>query len=152
MDLVESVGNSSLQSHRTMSPFVVSDVESGLNRLRQLTMELAEDDRILNLFFDLSPDMFCILDGDGTILKVNHAWTEMLGWAEDEILSKSIVNFMHSRDADRVRRSLDHLQKTGVMRFNSRVCRKDLGHVGIEWSVKKCVNGLTIVTGRARSI
>jgi PAS domain S-box-containing protein len=61
---------------------------------------LPPTDRILDDFFDLAPDLFLIVDyPSGKVLKVNQAWTLLLGYTADEMIGlRHILDLLHPDD------------------------------------------------------
>lgn len=57
-----------------------------------------EDD--LKLFFNSSPDILTIASPDGYFVKANPAFTEILGYTEEEIVFQPFKNFLHPDDTD----------------------------------------------------
>ncbi len=55
-----------------------------------------EDDR--NRLWSLSRDLLLVCTFDGTITAVNPSATRMLGWAEDEMVGRSLSDFLHADD------------------------------------------------------
>jgi PAS domain S-box-containing protein len=68
-------------------------------RFGQQTVEfLATDDSHLLRFFDLSPDLLCIgRFDDSPFLRINRSWS-MLGWSEQDLLSRPWLDFVHPDD------------------------------------------------------
>jgi PAS domain S-box-containing protein len=52
----------------------------------------------LDSFFNRSLDMHCLAGFDGFLKRVNPAWTRTLGYAGDELLSRPLIEFIHSED------------------------------------------------------
>ena len=46
-------------------------------------------------FFNLSPDLFCIISADRFFKYVNPAWENVLGWSHEELFGKPINSFIH---------------------------------------------------------
>src|ERR1700737_4758790 len=49
-------------------------------------------------FFDLSADMLCLAGLDGYFKVLNRAWSETLGYRDDELLRAPYVDFVHPDD------------------------------------------------------
>ncbi len=60
-------------------------------------------------FFNISPDPHCIIGFDGKIKKFNKAFTELLGYKENELLNQPIFQFIHHEDLDK---SIEKLEKS----------------------------------------
>jgi PAS domain S-box-containing protein len=50
--------------------------------------------------FEFSLDLLCISGLDGYLRQVNPAWTRVLGWSEDELLSRPVFTFLHPDDLE----------------------------------------------------
>ena len=50
--------------------------------------------------FDLSMDMLCVAGFDGYYRQVSPAFTRILGWSEEELLSRPWLEFIHPDDRD----------------------------------------------------
>ncbi len=63
-------------------------------------------DAPIGRFFELSHDLLCIVGADGILRRVNPAFTHMLGWAIDALVSRSYLDFVHADDHARARTAL----------------------------------------------
>ncbi|MFN3640511.1 MAG: PAS domain S-box protein, partial [Flavobacterium sp.] len=54
----------------------------------------------LQNFFDALPDMICLVDLKGNIIKINRAGCEMLGYKYEEIVGSPYQKFVHPADKD----------------------------------------------------
>jgi len=69
-----------------------------------------ESEEKFRSFFETSRDIVFITSQDGTVLDINEAFEDMLGYARDETLSKNITYFYKDpHDRDRFRETVDSL-------------------------------------------
>jgi PAS domain S-box-containing protein len=65
-----------------------------LNELSELNREVMEKERILNF----SNDLICIIGIDGYFKYLNLAWERACGYSREELLSRSVFDFVHQDD------------------------------------------------------
>ena len=87
--------------------------------------------------FNMSLDGMCIADiNTATFLKVNPAFSTLLGYSEEELLSRSFLEFVHPDDiqptADVIERDLK-LGKT-ILRFENRYRTKAGEYIWLDWN------------------
>jgi PAS domain S-box-containing protein len=70
-------------------------------------------DAVLKRFFDVSPDLLCIFDVDGILRRTNPAFTDSLGWATDDLLSRPLLDFIHPDDRAQTREMFADRATTG---------------------------------------
>ena len=88
----------------------------------------------LNNFFEMSLDLHCITDLDGHLLKINSAWTEILGYNEQELLGKVFLDFVHSDDMEITKNAMNSLRAgKQVQSFVNRYQTKFGSYRFIEW-------------------
>jgi len=75
--------------------------------LEQRVAQLREFER----FFAVSLDMMCIAGTDGYFKRVNPAFTRILGWSEEELLSRPFLDFIHPDDVATTQRELNRLER-----------------------------------------
>ncbi|MBU1671936.1 MAG: PAS domain S-box protein [Actinobacteria bacterium] len=78
---------------------------------------------------------FCVLDLDGTMLEVNDAYCEMLGYSREEILGIDIADVEVNESPSEVKEHVQRILATGHDRFETRHRRKDGGIMDVEVSV-----------------
>ena len=109
-------------------------------RLRDLnaTLEASVVERTAerNQVWDLSQDMFARANLEGMMSAVSPGWTRVLGWPEDELLSRPYASFMHSEDMEPTLAALAHMGETGQpTRFENRIATSEGEWKWIEWTV-----------------
>jgi len=89
---------------------------------------------ILERIFDLNLDLLCIIDINGQFFKVNVAWENNLGYSQDELIQKKLVDFVHPHDLDAtsfaIKELIPHNEK---LTFTNRFRSKDGDYHYIEW-------------------
>src|SRR5262245_14706541 len=54
-------------------------------------------DAVFRTFFDLAPDVLCVLNTEGCFERVSRA-VEVLGYSADELVSLPLLEFLHPED------------------------------------------------------
>jgi PAS domain S-box-containing protein len=88
-------------------------------RIERLAEEAQRD---FERFFNLIPDLACIVSTDGYFKKVNPAWESTLGYTQEEVLTTPMLEFIHPDDLERTmgevaRQSREHRTKHFVNRY-----------------------------------
>ena len=98
---------------------------------RTLSMEA------MSLFFNLSPDIFCIVSGDGHFMELNPAWESTLGYPIPEMIGKRFLDFVHPDDVEHTAIQT-RLQIAGqeTLNFLNRYRCKDGSYRWLEWRGK----------------
>lgn len=95
------------------SPFaaeqVVTPIRSSDGEILQVMVEIEDlrpaesleaAQRDFELFFNLIPDLACIVSKDGYFKKVNKAWETTLGYTLEEVLRTPMLEFIHPDDLE----------------------------------------------------
>ncbi|MCC5906724.1 MAG: PAS domain S-box protein [Balneolaceae bacterium] len=94
-----------------------------------------QTDYSLAPFFDLSHDLLCIAGFDGYFRKVNPAVCNVLGYTEEELLSKPISYFQHPDDKEITRRTrAPILHGKPLTNFENRYITKQGDVVWFAWT------------------
>ena len=93
----------------------------------------ADRDRL----WDLSSDIMLRAQYDGTIVAVNPAWTDMLGWAMDEIVGRPLFALLHPDDVAQTGHSVAAIVRGDlVTRIDNRYCHKDGSYRWVSWAAQ----------------
>ena len=85
-------------------------------------------------FFQLATDIMVIADTKGNFIKVNPACTTVLGYSQEELLSKAFIDFIHKDDKQLTLTELDKRITSGhVLDFENRFIRKDGSICLLSW-------------------
>lgn len=115
---------------------------------RDITKRKKANEELAAIFY-LSPNLLSVFE-DAKFKKVNPSWEKQLGWKPEDLLSKSMMDFIHPEDVDITKNALTKLEKRDVVYFENR-CRKKSGkYLWLSWSASKWLRGG--VYGIARDI
>ncbi len=70
--------------------------------LLTLAVPLVRAVRDRDRLFELSPDPICVCDREGRILRLNRAWTKVLGLPESDLIGNTHANLVHPDDVEGV--------------------------------------------------
>ena len=105
----------------------ISDRRLAEENLRRISGEL---DR----FFTLAQDLLCIADTNGALRRANQEWTRTLGYSQDELQGRSLVELAHPQDRQATIHALQRLtQHRPILGFVNRCLAKDGGTRWLEW-------------------
>lgn len=110
--------------------------------------KLAETER--DRLFDYSLDILCIVGFDGRFKRVSPSFERILGWKEEETLSRTIYDFIHPDDCESTRKTAKtHESGYEAVRFETRYRTKGGLYRWISWNSHPIVEeGLIIAVGR----
>ncbi|MTK64767.1 MAG: PAS domain S-box protein [Methanobacterium sp.] len=87
-------------------------------------------------FFNLSSNLLCITDFDGYFKQLNPAWEVLLGWSENELLSRPIHEFIHPKDRSKTPIFNEFVGGDDAnLKFENRFKTKDESYKWLSWSV-----------------
>ena len=95
----------------------------------------AESLRDRNRLWMLSQDLMLVCDFDGVVTAVNPSATRLLGWSEEEMVGRNIVDFLHADDVATTAAQMDLLASGATtLAFENRYARKQGGYRLLEWT------------------
>ncbi|MGH6792825.1 MAG: PAS domain S-box protein, partial [Methyloceanibacter sp.] len=100
-------------------------------------------------FFSLSPDLLCIAGTDGYFKRVNPAFGQTLGWSDEELLARPLLDFVHAEDVAATLLEVERL-KTGqpTLQFENRYRCKNGGWRWLAWKAVAHPDGLLYSAAR----
>ena len=117
----------------------ITDAKQAEEALRQLneTLEQRIEDRTQDLdrLWRLSADIMLVARFDGLIVAVNPAWTQLLGWTEDELLGREFMEFVHPQDVPDTQLAVSELANgASIPNFVNRYRHKDGSWRWLSWT------------------
>jgi PAS domain S-box-containing protein len=107
----------------------------------------------LERFFNMSLDMLCVCSSEGYFLRVNPAFTRILGYSPEELLSKPYTDFVHPDDRRATSDiTLEIAGGTPTEYFENRYRCKDGFYRWIAWTSSGAVDADGFFYGVGRDI
>ena len=106
-----------------------------------------------NRFFDVSLDLLATADARGYFIRLNPAWTTVLGYDLAELTGRPYVDFVHPDDREATNREVTRQTENGqsVLNFRNRYRHRDGRYRWLEWASTPSANG-TRLYAMARDI
>ncbi|MCX6206667.1 MAG: PAS domain S-box protein [Bacteroidetes bacterium] len=120
-------------------PFTFEQISSDLiNKISKQfgsSIQKSRTDDELNRFFNLSPDLLCIIGFDGYFKKVNHAVTKLLGYTEYELLRREISSFYDVGKEENFANGKDNfLNEQNIVNYENRILTKSGEMKWLAWT------------------
>jgi two-component system sensor histidine kinase/response regulator len=88
----------------------------------------------LDRFFRVSPDLMCIAGYDGYFKRVNKAWERVLGYSQEELLTRPYIDLVHPDDRESTANAAQQLSEgRDVFQFENRYMHKDGTYRWLLW-------------------
>ena len=105
-----------------------------LLRRKKAEKELLAKTTELENFFDLTIDLFCIMDFSGMLIKVNREWEKVTGYKYHKFEGKIIYDFLHPDDREKTIRAVKDISEgNAVKKFTNRVLTREGQARILEW-------------------
>src|SRR6202171_2652766 len=96
-------------------------------------------------FFNLSPDMLGVAGFDGYWKRINSAWTQILGFTQEELLARPYLDFVHPEDRSATVAEAEELASgSTTVRFTNRYQNRDGSYRWLEWRAMPSMSTETI--------
>lgn len=101
---------------------------------RRNQLLLKEKSEELDRFFSTALDMLCVSKPDGTFIRLNPEWKNVLGYDMDELVGSNFIDLVHPDDVEGTLQAIHALErKQAVFNFVNRYKSKDGHYKYIEW-------------------
>jgi PAS domain S-box-containing protein len=119
------------------------------SRLAEATDRLEAETR-RNRFFTLAIDMLAIADFSGTFRQLNPSWQRTLGFSDEELKARPMLDFVHPDDREATAEQLDALRAgTAITYFENRYASKAGGYRWLGWTAAPfAAEGLVYIFAR----
>ncbi len=96
------------------------------------------DASTLRNFFDTAQELFMVAKEDGSILELNPAWERCLGYSRDEILARSLIDFVYPDDRENTKKTFCKLLRGAQIKgFENRFLTRSGQVVWLKWCATK---------------
>ena len=105
---------------------------------------------VVDRIFQLSPDLIVVAGLDGRFRRVNPAFESSLGYAEEDLVGRSVLDTAHPDDRDLSRRALESLMRGAeVAELEARLIASDGSTRWVQWSARSAADeGVIYALGR----
>lgn len=87
-------------------------------------------------FFNNPVNLNAVVDFNANLVRISPSWTGMLGWSEEELLSKPFFHFIHPDDSERSQQHLKAMAHSqAVNTFENRLTAKDGSFRWLLWAL-----------------
>lgn len=122
-------------------------IEELIEHEKQQTAKLEQRTLELDTFWKISPDPLAMLDFNGIFLRVNPAWTALLGRTERELIGTSIMDLLHPDDVASTQNALTHTISQVLPLFENRYKHVDGTYHWFGWTAAPS-NGVIFALGK----
>jgi PAS domain S-box-containing protein len=114
----------------------------------ELNRKKLEND--LSHLFDSIPDMICVIDFQGKVLKINKFGCDLIGYRERDIIGQNLDVFTHPKEKGVFNSELKlHKEKGAILKFESRYITKSEEVICLSWYCSIDINeGLIYATAK----
>lgn len=105
--------------------------------VRDLTDKI-QGQKGLDNFFKMSRDLHCIVHKNKYFVRVSPSWIDLLGYTEEELLSRSFVNFIHKDDVQKSLEIIENFkgQPSNIEHFENRYITKSGEVIYLRWNTR----------------
>lgn len=101
---------------------------------RMLEEESCPDLQNYSELFELSEDLICICSTKSVLESVNPSFQRILGWTDEQVVGKSLFDFVHEKDRRNTKAKLGHLiSRSGSVSFTHRLLTIRNDYRTVEW-------------------
>lgn len=127
-------------------PLRMIGTHSDISEYRRLMNEREEYFK----FFKLSTEPMCIADPFGCFKRVNPAFAQLMNCAEDELIARPFIDFVHPDDREATRREMElQVAERPTLQFENRYVRADGSVLDLAWvAYFDKTEGVTYATAR----
>ncbi len=139
------------------SPAKKSNIQTHEKKKNKSSSRTKTTSRLLKLgsdhdvnFFQNSADLMCLVDPNGVFLKVNPAFSDLLGYTEEELTGRPFIDFVHPLDKQATINEMEEQLHCGYsLNFENRYLNKDGSLRWLSWrATYKADEELTYATAR----
>ncbi|HEX8594276.1 MAG TPA: response regulator [Pseudomonas sp.] len=114
---------------------------------KQQTAQLEQRTAELDCLWEISPDLLAMLDFNGHFLRVNPAWSAVLGRQPEELIGKYLTTHIHPDDVAATQAALTRTVGEVLPLFENRYQHKDGTYRWITWTAAPG-NGMIFALGK----
>jgi len=117
--------------------------------LQDMNEKLQEANIQLSLLFNFTPVIICTAGTDGYFKGVNPTMVKTLGFSEEELLSRPLLDLVHPEDKHPVKKKSNiKIDGRSIYTFQNRYQCKDGSYRLLEWTTTSAVDGILYASAK----
>ncbi|HEY9808766.1 MAG TPA: PAS domain S-box protein [Halomicronema sp.] len=108
--------------------------------------ELSLNNSDITTLFNLSAEIFCIINPQGNFEKLNPVWQNLLGWTPQELYNEPWLSFIHPDDVAVTLNGVENSEPDNPSQFENRFQHKDGLYLWLRWKVLRDQTGTIFAT------
>ena len=127
----------------------IHDIDTVASMVADLALRRKTQDEFEH-FFELVPDLVCIISSDGCFHRLNSAWERILGYSQAELLGRPLLELVHPEDLEQATRhfATQLEESVAVAGYANRYRAKDGAYHWLEWNAAPMAGDFSFAAAR----
>ena len=91
----------------------VKDLEKQVEKIKEVEKALLESEERFRLLYERAPLAYQSLDEKGCLIEVNQAWLDMLGYSREEVIGRSVADFLNPEFKEHFKNNFPRFKSVG---------------------------------------
>lgn len=91
----------------------IKELEQQVKKIKEVEVALIESEERFRLLYERAPLAYQSLDKEGYLIEVNQAWLDMLGYSKEEVIGRSMADFLDPEFQEHFRHHFPRFKAVG---------------------------------------